>query len=72
MNLITAISVYIGSLQRISAFFGQGTGSLALNLVACDGNEGRLADCPSGSFYRSYCSHAHDAGVTCLPQAGIT
>ena len=49
-----------------SAHFGQGTGSILLNNVACRGNEARLVDCSSGTV--TSCSHSEDAGVRCRPQ----
>ena len=50
------------------AFFGQGTGTIALNNVQCVGTEARLVDCSSGSVVS--CSHSEDAGVRCQEQRG--
>ena len=50
------------------AFFGQGTGTIALNNVHCVGTEARLVDCSSGII--SSCSHSEDAGVRCQEQTG--
>eukprot|EP00057_Strongylocentrotus_purpuratus_P011991 XP_011666465.1 PREDICTED: deleted in malignant brain tumors 1 protein-like [Strongylocentrotus purpuratus] len=49
-----------------SARFGQGSGRILLNWVACDGTEDQLADCGHqgiGDF--SSCGHARDAGAIC-------
>ena len=63
----TACLVLILSLDatpRLSAYFGQGTGSILRQYLRCSGSESRLIDCSSGS---SSCTHIEDAGVTCLP-----
>ena len=49
---------------RLSAYFGQGTGSILRQYLRCSGTESRLIDCPNSG---SSCNHAEDAGVTCLP-----
>ena len=50
---------------RLSAYFGQGTGSILRQYLGCRGSESRLVDCSSSSSVS--CSHSEDAGVTCLP-----
>ena len=62
------IIVFVGSAAISFAFFGQGTGTIALNNVQCAGTETRLVDCTSGTV--SSCSHSEDAGVRCLEQTG--
>ena len=47
--------------------FGQGTGSIWLDQVACVGTEARLADCPANPIGVHDCSHFEDAGVRCQP-----
>ena len=49
---------------NISAAFGQGTGSIHLDNVACVGTEDTITDCVYDAD-TSDCSHARDAGVTC-------
>ena len=49
---------------RLAAHFGQGTGAILRQYLQCAGTESQLVDCPTSS---STCSHAEDAGVTCLP-----
>ena len=46
------------------AYFGQGSGLIYLDNVACTGSEARLLDC----YYdpdTSDCGHHEDAGVSC-------
>ena len=47
------------------AAFGQGTGSIWLDQVACVGTEGRLANCPANPIGIHDCQHSEDAGVRC-------
>ena len=61
-------SLFTASFATINAFFGQGTGTIALNNVQCAGTETRLVDCTSSIV--SSCSHFDDAGVRCQMQTG--
>ena len=47
------------------ATFGQGTGAILLDQVACTGTETRLVDCSSNPLGVHDCTHSEDAGVTC-------
>ncbi|XP_038052403.1 deleted in malignant brain tumors 1 protein-like [Patiria miniata] len=48
------------------AHFGQGSGPILLNSVACQGNESSIDQCQHSGWYGSYgCRHNRDAGVTC-------
>ena len=49
------------------AGFGQGTGNIWLDQVACVGTEARLADCSANPIGTHDCSHFEDAGVRCQP-----
>ena len=49
-----------------SASFGQGSGSIWLDNVACTGSESTLASCGHlGVGITRSCSHSEDAGVRC-------
>ena len=58
---------FAGAIARIRAFFGQGSGAILLDNVACTGTETRLFDCPNNGIGIHNCVHAEDAGVTCQP-----
>ncbi len=47
------------------ASFGQGSGKIWMDNVACSGNEDRLEDCTFNGWDRHNCSHSEDAGVSC-------
>ena len=49
---------------RTSAYYGQGTGPIWMDDVACTGSENSLFSC-SYDRYTSEDSHSEDAGVTC-------
>ena len=54
------------ALQAVSyAQFGQGTGRIWLDDVACFGNELTLAECLSSPIGQHNCRHSEDAGVRC-------
>ena len=49
-----------------NAYFGQGSGPILLDNVACSGSESTLASCSHlGVGVTRSCSHLEDAGVKC-------
>ena len=55
----------IGAMGIANAAFGQGSGSIWLSNVGCNGTEERLLDCSTSAFGSHTCSHSRDAGVRC-------
>ena len=55
-----------------SAGFGQGSGSIWLDNVACTGSELQLTNCSHrGIGVTGSCSHSEDAGVRCSGTQGM-
>ncbi|KAL3987677.1 hypothetical protein ACER0C_014792 [Sarotherodon galilaeus] len=48
-----------------SAHFGQGSGQIWLDDVACSGSESSLTECQHRGFGTHNCNHGEDAGVVC-------
>ena len=49
-----------------SSYFGQGSGGIFLQNLACSGNELMLINCSHSGIGVHSCSHSEDAGVICL------
>ncbi|KAI4901971.1 hypothetical protein NFI96_006073 [Prochilodus magdalenae] len=47
------------------AYFGQGSGPVLLDDVACSGSESSITACPNEVFGKHNCYHHEDAGVIC-------
>ena len=50
-----------------TAVFGEGTGSILMSRLKCEGTESNIGHCKSQGFGygRVFCSHSQDAGVSC-------
>ena len=69
--ILHSIILYIlGAQAVLRAGFGQGTGNIWLDQVACTGTETTLAACLANPIGIHDCSHFEDAGVRC--QTGVT
>ncbi|XP_010226501.1 PREDICTED: scavenger receptor cysteine-rich domain-containing group B protein-like, partial [Tinamus guttatus] len=54
-----------------SAQFGQGSGTIWLTEVQCQGSEGTLAACRAKPWGVHHCSHQNDAGVVCAEPSEV-
>ena len=53
------------------ASFGQGSGPIILERVACSGTESNLTQCGHNGIGNHACAHSKDAGVICLGNHNI-
>ena len=69
LNDATVVCRQLGYTNAIRATtgaeFGQGTGTIWLDNVACSGTESMLSDCSASSWGSHNCHHRDDAGVVC-------
>ena len=59
--------MYSGATGVRLAGYGQGSGPITLDNVACTGSEAQLIDCPANAIGTHNCDHNEDAGVICGP-----
>ena len=50
------------------AYYGSGTGSIWLDNLQCQGNEGSLFICPGNGIGVHNCHHNQDVGVICYSE----
>ncbi len=64
--IIQILIVYVpGASAQCCANYGQGTGSIILDNVACTGTEASIFDCPNNGIGVHNCAHSEDVGVRC-------
>ena len=60
-----SLGFLIAKEAKTRAFFGQGSGNIWLDNVACTGTESNLASCRHNGWGIENCGHSEDAGVIC-------
>ncbi len=61
------IYYFTGGRARFPPFFGQGSGSIFMDDLQCNGTETKLVECPHvGNWGTHNCYHREDAGVECF------
>jgi hypothetical protein len=53
-------------LNRDSAYYGEGNGTILLVNFRCNGKESYIWDCPNNALHKHACTHQQDAGVECI------
>ena len=62
--LLSVLLFFAGATAYSNAYFGQGSGPILLDNVACSGSENALVNCSFDS-HTGDCYHSDDAGVRC-------
>ena len=56
---------YMRGTAAMNALFGQGSGPVHLDGMACNGSETSLVQCPHNGWGTVSCGHSDDVGVFC-------
>ena len=73
MNIIIAFTFcstdgFFDIVYNTNAYFGEGDGTIHLNLLGCSGSEYRLVDCDTDHYVES---HRYDWSLTCKNGAAV-
>ena len=63
--------IVAGATPESNALFGQGSGPIFLDDLACTSLETRLIDCTHGGIEVTNCVHSSDAGVRCIAAGNL-
>ena len=55
----------IGAKAVMNGYFGEGSGPIFLDELACRGNESSILFCSKNPIGQHDCSHSEDVGVIC-------
>ncbi len=56
---------FSATLAQCCAAYGQGTGTILLDNLACTGTETGLVNCSHNGLGQHNCAHSEDAGLVC-------
>ncbi len=65
VSICIYILIAIATSAPGQAAYGQGTGDITLDDVACTGTETNIFDCPHSGVGIHNCAHSEDAGAVC-------
>lgn len=63
---------YLDSDSTYDTYNSEGTGTIWLNDISCDGQESTIEDCQIYSWGNTGCTHVQDIGVSCNFDATVT
>ena len=66
LNSVKYLCAITGATFSCCAAYGQGTGDIVLDDLACTGTEASLFSCIHNGLSNHNCGHSEDVGVTCL------